>query len=410
MRLQARNAWLQLPDSQVSANVAHLDATLVDRTPQDPLTPLALGSYDVHVRAGEVKLLDSQATELLRHAGASLLARHGVRDPRVTFLSDGRVRVAATAVRAGLPLPVALDFRLAQRDGHTVALVPAFSWLTRLGLGAMGLDLMKGLAAAVPGSSRDASGGITLDLRTLPQVHADLQALSVRQGHVEARLGAAERPPGPREGASNWVAIETRGDVSSPQGVLRNGKTFSRVAGGPDEPILLNELPRWVNMRRDAGEIVLDRDALAAYIAEHMPELKLKQARFDGQALELHGHYQIPIAALGGLFGLALGGVSGLARGMRAGRTAGDLGVPVTTRITLTPQPDGRARLTPAGEDILADAVRRQLTRLPGARVDGEGVLLDLSRVSGVDLGPLRRVHNERGRLVLGFDRPSTGR
>jgi hypothetical protein len=410
MRLAARNAWLQLPDSAVSANVPHLDATLVDRTPHDPLTPLVPGSYDVHVRAGEVRLFDAEATELLQQAGASLLARHDVRDARVKFLPDGRVRVAATAQRAGLPVPVSLDFRLARRDAHTVALVPAFSWLTRLGLGAMGLDLMKELAAAVPGSRQEPDGGLALDMRALPQVHADLQALTVREGRLEVKLGAAGRPPGPREGASNWVAIETRGDVSSPQGILRNGKTFSRSAGGPDDPILLNDLPKWVNMRRDAGEIVLDRDGLAARIAEHMPALKLKQSHFRGNTLELHGNYQVSMAAIGGLFGMALGGRPGLVRGMRAGADAGDLGVPVTTRITITPTADGRARVTPAGDDLLDGMVRRELSRLPGAREDGDAVLLDLSRLSGVDLGPLRRVGAERGRLVLGFDRPSTDR
>jgi hypothetical protein len=163
-------------------------------------------------------------------------------------------------------------------------------------------------------------------------------------------------------------------------------------------------------MRRDAGEVVLDREALAGQIAEQLPALKLKRMKFGGDTLELHGHYQLSMAAIGGLFGMALGGRAGLIRGLRAGADAGNLGVPVTTRVTIGVTSDGRARLAPAGDELLADTVRRELARLPGARVDGEAVLLDLSRVSGVDLGPLRQVRAERGQIVLGFDRPSTSR
>lgn len=410
MRLQAQHAWVKLPDTLLSANVPHLDATLVDRTPGDPLTPLAWGSYDLHIRSGAVQLLDSQATTLLQQAGGELLARHQLRDARVRFLPDGRIRVAATAQRAGLPLPVALDFRVARRDSNTVALVPAFSWLTRLGLGAMGLDLMRELSKAVPGSKLEPGGGLALDVRTLSRLHADMQAIAVRDGRLEVSLGPGttpSRPPGPREGATNWVAIETRGDVSGPQGILRNGRTFSRVEGGPTAPILLNDLPKWVNMRRDAGEAVLDQAALASLIAERVPAFKLQRSRFAGDTLEVAGRYQLSMAALAGLFGLAFGGREGLARGIAAGRSAPDLGVPVSARLRLEAHPDGRLRLTPSGDEVLTNTIRAELAALPGARQDGQGVLLDVSRVAEVDLGPLRRVRAERGQLVLGFDRPA---
>ncbi|MEB3327656.1 MAG: hypothetical protein VKQ33_00315 [Candidatus Sericytochromatia bacterium] len=410
MRLQAQNAWVKLPGTNVSANVPHVDATLVDRTPGDPLTPLAPDSYELHVRSGALQVLDVQATELLREAGGHLLAQHRLRDTQVRFLANGRVRVAATAERAGLPLPVSLDFKLSRRDAHTVTLEPAFSWLTRLGLGAMGVDLMQQLAKAVPGSRLEPGGGLAFDLRALPRVHADLQALSIRSGKLEAQLGTgprSARPPGSREGASNWVAIETRGEATSPQGILRNGRTFARGEGGAENPILLNEVPKWVTMRRDAGEIVLDREAVAATLAEQLPSFKVKHMRFEGSALELKGHYRLSMAALGGLFGLALGGAEGLVRGLHAGAAAKDLGVPVTARIEVSTTPDGRARLTPSGSDMVADLIRGQLAELSGARAEGEAVLLDLSRLSGVELGPLRRVRAEGGRLVMGFDAPT---
>jgi hypothetical protein len=190
--------------------------------------------------------------------------------------------------------------------------------------------------------------------------------------------------------------------------VVKVGSALVTNSGlGLDHAALTGWAEQIARLRHDGREVVLDQASLADLLAERIPAFKLQRSRFVGDSLEVAGRHHFSIAALGGLFGLALGGREGLLRGIAAGRSVPDLGVPVSARLRVEAHPDGRARLTPTGDDMLTDMVRSELAALPGARQDGKAVLIDLSRVAEVDLGPLRRVRAERGQLVLGFDRPA---
>ena len=77
--------------------------------------------------------------------------------------------------------------------------------------------------------------------------------------------------------------------------------------------------------------------------------------------------------------------------------------MPVKEAIGLAVTPDGNLRLTPAPDSLHASAIRRELAKLVGARQEGDGVVLDFSRLGELEVGRIRAMRTERGQLVLSF-------
>ncbi|MEB3197559.1 MAG: hypothetical protein VKP62_10195 [Candidatus Sericytochromatia bacterium] len=401
-----QGGWVASPDGSWGADVVHLDATLTDLTPADPLKPLDWGSYAVRIHSGEVRVREQEATTIVRQLGGVALAQQGLSDPQVRFLKDGRVRVAARLDRLGVPWPISLDFRLKRHDAQTLRVEPQLSLLHRGALGLLGRDLLAEMAAAVPGARRSPDGALLVDTRQLPTVTAALQAVKVQEGRLVMRFaedGASIPPRAPRRGAANWVEVEARGELSIPDGNLKDAKAFVENGTDANYPIFLNDIPRGVKLHVEKGSLVVTESSVATAIAQRVPEFSVKSARFKGQVLELEGRYRVSAGAIGGLFGLMLGGAAGFVRGVAETRGAEDLGVPVCAKIAFSLTPEGQLKLTPDEHDMLSGALRQALLDLPGARAAGDGVILDLSKLAGLQAPRPRGMREDRGRLVIDY-------
>lgn len=400
----AQGGWVTSPDSHFGADVVHLDATLSDLTPQDPLKPLDWGSYAVRIHSGEVRVRDQEATAVARQLAGPALAAEGLSNPQVRFLKNGQIRLQADWKRAGIPLPVALDFRVGRHDGHTLRIEPQLSLLHKLAGGLTRRDLVADFAKKLPGARVAPDGNILLDIRQLPHVSATLHEVKVEKGRVVVNFkeaGAAEYRLEQRRGSANWVQIETRGELSIPDGNLKNAKALAENGAGPEYPIYLNHLPRGVKFHLERGDLIITESALATALAEKVPEFKLKVARFKGTTLHLSGSYQVSASAIAGLLGMMFGGARGFVSGVNAGRDAQDLGVPVNANLNFGLTPEGKLRVTPAADEMFAGPLRRALLDLPGAKPTPDGVLLDLEQMAGLKGARPRSLREDRGRLVI---------
>jgi hypothetical protein len=403
-RVVAQGGWVTPPDTNFGADVIHLDATLTDLTPQDPLQPMKLGSYTLQIHRGEFHMSDESATAMARYLLAAAGQGHGLTDPKVYFQRNGKVRIAAGLKKGGITWPVSVEFKVGRHDGNTLRVQPQLSLVHRLAGGLTGRDFVAEVAKKVPGARVASDGSVLVDLRKVPELTTTLQDVKVEKGQLVVKLKESGKPDykaEKRKGVSQWVEVDVRGELSVPEGNLKNARALAENGAEDRYPIYLNYVPRGVRMHLERGDLVVTESAIVAALADSVPEFKLKSARFQGTTLNISGHYMTPVSALGGLFGLMFGGARGMVQGIRDGRNAPDLGVPVTAKLHFDLTPEGKIRITPDTGDLLAKPLRRALLALPGAVSSGDGVVMNLEKVANLHTPRPRSLKEDRGRLVI---------
>ncbi|MFN3431116.1 MAG: hypothetical protein ACK46X_14335, partial [Candidatus Sericytochromatia bacterium] len=123
--INGQNVRYMGPGSQWSVDMPYLQAELIDKTPNDPLAIWEFGTYQIKVKAGQVRLSDEQATKLV----ASQLWQQGPDFPvtrgSVEFRDNNQVKVKGTYEAFGfLPIPLSVRAQLATPTDTTVKVTP----------------------------------------------------------------------------------------------------------------------------------------------------------------------------------------------------------------------------------------------------------------------------------------------
>lgn len=356
----------------LDAKLSYVDATLTDRTPNDPLSLLAVDSNDVKVRSAGLQVTEQG----LNRAIATTLAQHPespVTSAKITFQPGNRATLAAWVRWHGVPVPVGASYRLERVNARTVKLTPQS--LTACGLpvrpllGLLGLNLSslvpapKGLPAKLAND-----GTITLDLGAVKQLDAPLTSLTTGNGTLDATVGGPTAVPR-RPGA--WVDLAAHGDVDAGPGLLHDATASCRASGST---LCINawQLDGLTTLK--SGGAAIDPVGLKAQIQQVDPLYKVSGIRAVGTTYQVTGEYNL---------GLKL---------------------PVRLDLAFSRGADGTLRLDPTARVCgfgLKHALDDGLAHLNFLKRDGDAYTVDLRAAAGLDMPVVGSVTNEGGRVTL---------
>lgn len=364
-RLDVQGEGLRLPSGPLGLPMAfdRLDASLVDRSPEDPFEALKWGEGQITVREGRLRL---EGEALGRWLGGQLWNLPGetrLRQPKLAVRGDGVVRVDVKAKVFGLSWPVRVAYRPSLEGPTRIALraesLKLWGWLPVGALrGLLGVDARK--LAPFPKEhplQAQADGSIQVDLGQLPYLTAPLRGLRTEAGAIVLDLG--DRPARPRGEGPAWVEAQAQGEVGVGLGAVREAKL--RWTGQGGQSVVL---PHWgdtAQVQWRSGDVLIRPKDLVAAMAEADPAFAVASMAREGEAMAIQGQY--------------------------------DLGLkwPVRFRLSLSRSDDGGLLLTPsevrtvgfkAGESLLREAMAKH----PALTPEGAGYRVDLKRLAGLEL------------------------
>ena len=369
-------------DAYVS--IPYLSANLVDRTPEDALDLWKVGSYTFEVKAARIDVDERQ----LNGAIAGLLSemKDGkVSKATVSLLDGNRVAVAATAKLGPIPLPLSMRAQVVATSPSTVNIKPEsikvlglpVGWAVRL----FGIDVPK-LMKMPPGGplAMGAKGSIDADLRKVDLFKGTIGGLGIANGRATLVLGGAPDPDVSarrRNNVENYAEVIAKGETLLDTGVIRDAKVVI-IDNTPQDPYSLNRWDQEGFARLEYGKVVLPENLLVSRFGTaggagfYMDSVKLQ-----GTDLAIEGQKEV------------LG-----------------LPIPVKFKIRFGATPSGELLLTPhsvsvAGLGFGKGQIIDAMKSMPGMRVQGEALVLDLKKASSLDMPPIRSVTAEKGKVVL---------
>lgn len=232
----------------LEARLDYVDATLTDRTPATPLNPWLFQDTRLQVNAARVQLNEQ---------GLARALSDKLSNPRVYLKPGNRIGATGIATLKGIPVPVALDFKLERVDAHTVRLSP-------LGL------------------TKIFQQPVTIDLRTY--MEGDLRELSTGKGTLTATVGGpapAERP------TPSWFDLSCQGDFDAGGGVLHDAK--AEVKGAATLP--LTDWQHQGSAHLISGQAELPPSLLAQQIHAAEPYFRIGKITLEGSTYHVQGTY-----------------------------------------------------------------------------------------------------------------------
>ena len=378
-QINGQNIRYAGPNRQWDVDIAYLQADLLDLTPNDPLAIWEFGTYQVKVKAGQVKLSEEQANKLI----ASQLWQQGpdfpVQKASVELRQNNEVKLKGAYRWGFLPIPLSLKASIATPTDTTVKVMPnsvrVFGLPVYWAIKLFNVDVAKYLPAN-PMLSMAADKSLTVDLTRTDLFSGSLKKIDITSGKAVVTIGDA--PPAPLTGARtrgvpNYTEVIARGEVALESAIIRNASVMT-IDNTPEDPYSFNLWDVEGYARVESGDVILDEARLAKKFAGAGAGFMMKSAKLKGADLVVEGTYEV--------FGLPL---------------------PLDFKINFSKTADGQLKLTPHDVRIVGfkggrDTLMETMASVAGLKKDGDGFILDLRSAASVEMPPIRNLRTEPGR------------
>jgi hypothetical protein len=381
-QINGQNVRYAGPGRSWDVDMTYLQADLIDLTPHDPLAIWEFGTYQVRVKAGQVRMTEEQANKMI----ASQLWQQGpdfpVKKGSVEFRKNNVVKVKGAYNWGFLPIPLSVTAGVATPTDTSVKVSPksvrVFGLPVLWAIKLFNVDVAKympqgGMAAMNPDHT------VTLDLNKTDMFKGSLRKIDIQGGKAVVTIGDAPTAPltGPRtRGVPNYTEVVARGEVALESAIIRNA-TVVTIDNTPEDPYSFNLWDVEGYAHVESGDVILDEARLAKKFASAGAGFLMKSAKLKGQDLVVEGTYEV--------FGLP---------------------IPLDFKINFSKTADGKLKLTPhdvrivgisGGRDKLLDA----MAGVQGLKRSGDGYILDLREGASVDMPNIRNIKTEAGRIIL---------
>ena len=386
-RLQGENIRYAGEGNAWGVDMKYLQADLLDLTPEDPLSVWEFGSYKINVKSGLIQLHEAQAQAMAK----SLVAGQGpgfpLRSASVEYKSGNQVKLKGRASLKGLPIPFSVTTRLSVTGPSTLKADPTsvrlfgvpVLWAAKL----FNVDLASKLPLPADGPARmDADYGVTVDLKKTGLFEGELKSLTVANGRLDMKIGAepAASLRGARtDGVANYAYLKAEGELALESAILRDADVMI-IDETPETPYAFNYWDTEGYAKIERGQVILDEARLIQKFmggADSGEGFQMKKAKLEGQDMVVEGTYNF-------LYDL-----------------------PIKFKIRFSVE-NGQLKLTPHSMRVLGigmgfaeGMILDTLKEIEGAKKSGDGVLLDLRVASKVDMGRIKGLKTEPGRIVL---------
>lgn len=381
-QINGQNIRYAGPNRQWDVDISYLQADLIDLTPNDPLAIWEFGTYQVRVKAGQVRMTDAQANKLI----ASQLAAQGpdfpVKGGSVEFRKNNEVSLKGAYQWGILPIPLSLRAGIATPTDTSVLVSPKsvrvfglpVLWAVKLFNVNVAKYLPQGGPAAV-----NADKTVTLDLTKTDLFKGSLSKIDIQAGKAVVTLGGAPAPAlssARTGGVPNYTEVIAHGEVALESAIIRNA-TVVTIDNTPEDPYSFNLWDIEGYARVESGDVILDEARLAKKFGGAGEGFLMKSAKLKGQDLVVEGTYEV--------FGLP---------------------IPLNFKINFSKTADGKLKLTPHDVRIIGmgfgrDQVLAAMAGVQGLKRVGDGYILDLREGAAVDMPTIRNIKVEPGRIVL---------
>ncbi|GIW22375.1 MAG: hypothetical protein KatS3mg068_1382 [Candidatus Sericytochromatia bacterium] len=383
-QLDAQNSILRISDEKFNLNInlPHLQADLIDRTPNDPLNFKDVASFDMNIKNGILSLKDAELSSLVKN----LLKKETdlIKDINFNFQPGNNAEVNLQ-VKKVLKFNIKINGKLsAQPVNNMVRFTPNKISVNKIPIQGLlklfKLEIGELVKVGNPNGSFFTSGdsiyfGPTKFVEN-PKINGEIHDVRTGLGTISILLGkdSANYQNTPLYGSNNYLRL--RGGNVDFNGFNLQDADVALLDGTPNDPF---------DIENDPSQKVISKGRVA--IPEEFIATALKQKAGSGSLKNMQ--FTMP------------NGVGKLKASMWGF-------LPISLNLHFSKSSTGELKVTPAKGRVLGfiplpnSLLRDTLKKETEGKIDGNGVTVDLGKLADLQTpNGIKNVETNNGQLIL---------